>query len=134
MQTVYQQRTIEYLADPDGTRGRIRETVVDGTGQPPNIVWNGAPKTRVIANDVRPQGAGLFRYYAFDAPVAPTMREVTTNADVPEEERRLTVQVGIAFEVLPERGRPTRLGSLFQNTVFVRTADPTDPTHSPKCT
>ncbi|CAA9524743.1 MAG: hypothetical protein AVDCRST_MAG85-3130 [uncultured Solirubrobacteraceae bacterium] len=133
-QTTYQRRTIVYVPEQDGTSGRIVETVVTGAGQPPEIAWTGGTTTRTLITDVRPQGQGLFRYYTFDAPVAPVMREVTSSSGVPVEERRLTVQVGIAFEVLTARGRSARQNSLFENTVFVRTADPTDPTHSPKCT
>ena len=134
-QTVFQKRTVEYVPAADGGPGRIDETVVDGVGDPPNVAFPGAPRTRTILTDVRPPAGwdGIFRFYAFEALSAPQMREVTAPI-VPEGERRLTVQVRIAFEVRPRGGRNPRQKILFDNNVYVRTADPTDPTRSPKCT
>ena len=134
---VYQRRTLEYVPVAGG-RGRIDETVLTGTGQPPTMNWSAAPKRRTLVQDVVPrQGrTGIFRYHRFEALSAPNMIEVLPDGtgSVPLADRRLTVQVDVAFEVLPKAGRPMRLKTLFENRVYVRTADPTDPTRSPKCT
>ena len=134
---VYQKRTLEYVPTGGG-RGRVDQTVVTGTGTPPNVGWGAAPVTRTLLRDAKPLDGwtGLFRYRRFEALSAPNMIEVLPDAtgSVPLTDRRLTVQVDVAFEVLPEPGRSARLATLFQNKVYVRTADPTDPTRSPKCT
>jgi type II secretory pathway pseudopilin PulG len=134
---VYQRRTLEYFPAPDG-RGRVEETVVTGTGTPPNVGWAAAPVRRTLLRSARPLAGrtGLFRYHRFEALSAPQMFEVVPDASgsVSESDRRLTVQIDVGFEVLPEPGRSARLATLFENKVYVRTADPTDPTRSPKCT
>jgi len=134
--TQFQQRTLQYVPAADGGPGRIDETVVDGAGDPPSVSFGASPpRTRTILTDVQPPAGwdGIFRYYAFDALLAPQMREVTAPV-VPAGERQLTVQVRVAFEVRPRGGRKPRQKVLFDNGVYVRTADPTDPTRSPKCT
>jgi hypothetical protein len=129
----YQRRTLQYIADADGTRGRIDESVVTATGTPGSLAWTAPAVTRTLITGVKPPAAGLFRFWTFEAETAPALREVTADP-VSQADRQLTVQVGVKYDVLPDRGRPVRSTSSFENTVFVRTADPTDPTRSPKCT
>lgn len=129
-----QKRTLQWVPSAqDPSRGAITETVVNGTGTPPNVTFNDAnATTRTIVTDVAPLGSRLFRYFAFDAPNAPAMRSLDTRP-LPLADRQIAVQIEVKFDALPGAGRQNRLKSVFENKIYVRTADPTDPTRSPKC-
>lgn len=133
----YQKRRLRYEATSPG-RGRIVETVVNGSGSPPDVVFPadtaGPPDvtTRVLVDGIAPSaGVPLFRYYAYESASAPDMRLLAT--PVTAAERALTVKVAIAFDAFPHRGGDARVQTRLESHAFVRLADPTDPEHSPKC-
>jgi prepilin-type N-terminal cleavage/methylation domain-containing protein len=73
----------------------------------------------------------LFRYYSFDAndPIRPAnLLSVPLSAD----DAQRVVQITVSFAALPSRGGG-RTAEPFTSNVYVRTADPTDPDHSPLC-
>jgi prepilin-type N-terminal cleavage/methylation domain-containing protein len=128
-----QKRTLQYV--PNGTTGRgsITETVIDGAGTLPAVTFNGTPRTRTITTEVAPpSNAPLFRYFKYDPNLSPTVQQLTLpiNAD----NRQIIVQVQTAFVAYARDGRDSdRVKTRLENKITVRTADPTDPTRSPKC-
>jgi prepilin-type N-terminal cleavage/methylation domain-containing protein len=109
------------------------------TGTPP-FTFSATPvRTRVIADRLLNQQSGgttvpFFTYYSFDAgnPVRPA-NLLPTPLSASDAAR--VVQIRVAFAALPTRGgatyKPT--GEPFTANVYNRTADPTDPDHSPLC-
>jgi hypothetical protein len=119
----------------------IVETVWRGSGTPPNVTYPAQPwRTRTLVSDVQAvPGVPLFRYFAFQgtnpatpdlvqtAPLNPEPHSTASNAAA------RTVKIAVAYEVLPSRSQFTRTRTRFENFVYVRTSDPTDPEHSPQC-
>lgn len=130
----------------------------DTSWQPPSPVPAGwtpgysttPSRTRTLATDltlVREAGSDtpFFRYFAFSAtdPIQPTNRLPTPlgvhdQADssgklVPIDDRARTVQILLSFQAHPVNPQSDMVSTTFQNQVYARTADPTDPTHSPQC-
>ncbi|MGB2711044.1 MAG: prepilin-type N-terminal cleavage/methylation domain-containing protein [Conexibacter sp.] len=95
-------------------------------------------RTRVVADKLalRTQSGvnvPFFRYYMFDGndPIRPS-KLLTTPLSASDAAR--VVQVSISYSALPSRaGAPSSAGEPFTANVYVRTADPTDPDHSPLC-
>lgn len=104
------------------------------------FVFTGSPyRTRVIADRLTTVGGGasaqpFFTYFAFDAanPIRPS-RRLTTPLDATNPDRAKVVQVRVAFTALPARRSSRSAGEPFTADTYVRTADPTDPDHSPLC-
>ena len=143
--------------DPDGDgNGDLNETVWNTLASPPADTYATPPTTtrNVLKGMMRSledeapadNGEGraigdpvpVFRYYTFlgNNPATPALR-LQTPLSVADRAR--VVRIAIAFDSLPSRrqGAPTgtrsRVDTRFENDVFVRTADPTDPEHSPQC-
>jgi prepilin-type N-terminal cleavage/methylation domain-containing protein len=103
--------------------------------------FNGAPtSTRTVISDVAPvpknPGPGnepFVRYFGFDANLpAAVNQEVATPVSVVNAAK--VVQVNLSFVARPSRATaPSALDSVFQQSVYFRTADPTDPAKGPKC-
>lgn len=121
--------------------GKIVERDYDGTassGQPPFTFSSTPSRTRVILDGVQLQSSGgnpvpFLRYYSFDAnnPVRPA-NLLSTPLSAGDAAR--VVQITISFQALPSRlGSTAASAEPFTANVFVRTADPTDPEHSPLC-
>ena len=74
----------------------------------------------------------FFKFYAFDErdPIRPSKLLTTPLSDT---DRDNVVKVEINFQSLPTRVGNRHPGEPFTSEVFVRTADPTDPEHSPLC-
>jgi prepilin-type N-terminal cleavage/methylation domain-containing protein len=120
--------------------GTLTERDYTGTPQagPPPYSFSGTPsRTRVIARNLANQKQGaatvpFFTYYSFNAanPVRPAnlLAVPLSAADMAR-----VVQVTVAFAALPSRGASALAAEPFTANVFVRTADPTDPDHSPLC-
>jgi hypothetical protein len=128
-----QKRTLQYV--PDGTTGRgsIVETVIDGNDvPPPNVGFTATPRTRTIVSNVAPvPGRPVFRFYKYDPDRSPDVELL--NPPVSAANRQLIVQVQTTYETFPTRAGSDRSKTVLDNKVTVRTADPTDPTRSPKC-
>jgi prepilin-type N-terminal cleavage/methylation domain-containing protein len=120
--------------------GTLTELDYDGSatgGQPP-FSFSGTPsRTRAILNRLQLQTSGrasvpFFRYYSFDGnnPIRPA-RLLATPLSANDAQR--VVQVTVSFQALPSRGGSGTVAEPFTANVYVRTADPTDPDHSPLC-
>jgi len=138
---VPQKRDIKFSA----ATGKITETDYAGstsnsTTGPPFTFSATVSRTRVILDHVKPQVSSsgvtlpFFTYFSFDGgnPVRPANLLTTplSATDIPR-----VVQITVNFSALPSRGGSSLStpGEPFTANVFVRTADPTDPDHSPLC-
>ena len=120
--------------------GAIVERDYTGTatgGQPPFSFAGTPSRTRTILNRIQLQTSGgvavpFFRYYEFDAnsPIRPD-RLLSTPLNANDAQR--VVQMTISFQALASRGGSSNTAEPYTATVYVRTADPTDPDHSPLC-
>ncbi len=76
----------------------------------------------------------IFRYYAFlgNDPATPALLLQTP---LSATDRARVVKIAISFDARPTRraGAKNRVDTTFEGDIFVRTADPTDPEHSPQC-
>jgi Tfp pilus assembly protein PilW len=131
--------------DPNTTGGTITEYFYPGSGTPPNVIFPNNPTRQrtLITNATRytdpsnGQVVPVFRYYAFTPqPVTPNQLQATPLDGNPSSTAAnaaaKTVKVSVSFTANPAR-QTNRTKSLFQNYVYVRTSDPTDPDHSPQC-
>jgi Tfp pilus assembly protein PilW len=127
-----QKRTLEYIPNGSG-RGQIRETVVTGTGTLPHVTFTATPVTTTIVDNVAPvSGVPIFRYFKYDPNSSPNVLPLAT--PVAAGDRQLLVQVQTAFEAFPVHAKDAdKVKTRLDNKITVRTADPTDPTHSPQC-
>ena len=129
-----QKRTLEYVPTGDG-RGKIVETVVDGDDTPPpNTKFIAAPRTRTIGGNIALiDGTPLFTYFKYDPNDSPAVQQLSP--PISAENRQIIVQIKTAFDVYPTQtdAAEDRVKTRMVNKVTVRTADPTDPTRSPKC-
>jgi type II secretory pathway pseudopilin PulG len=122
------------------SNGTITENDYVGTGTPPNMTWPATPtRTKTLITDITPvTGVPVFRYYGFEFnPVTPNRLQTTPLDGNPtssaDNAAARTVKVGISFVALPSRSPSTSVKTTFQNEVYSRTSDPTDPEHSPQC-
>ncbi|HET6448501.1 MAG TPA: prepilin-type N-terminal cleavage/methylation domain-containing protein [Conexibacter sp.] len=108
------------------------------TGGSPPFTFSALPsRTRVILDRMTLASAGgvpipFFTYYGFDGSTPP---QPTDQLSVPlsDTDRARVVQIRVSFMALPSRASSSSLGEPFTTDVFVRTADPSDPEHSPLC-
>jgi len=124
--------------------GSLTERVYPGTtngdpdpGEAPFLFASTPSRTRVVLDHMQLQreaGADVpfFRYYMFDGsdPIRPS-RLLPTPLSAGDAAR--VVQVTISYAALPSRGGSGTTPEPFTANVYVRTADPTDPDHSPLC-
>jgi type II secretory pathway pseudopilin PulG len=125
--------------------GSIVEKVYPGTPDPnydptkkqgsttPYLFATTPSVTRTVLDKMTlQQSVPLFKYYSFNStdPITPSNMLGTPLADT---DRDNVVQIQIAFKALASRRNNAYAGEPFTSTVFVRTADPTDPQHSPLC-
>jgi prepilin-type N-terminal cleavage/methylation domain-containing protein len=94
-------------------------------------------RTRVVLDKIKlrkenGQDVPFFKYYSFSDtdPIRPS-NLLTTPLSATDRDN--VVQVTVNFQALPSRLNSTYPGEPFTSDVFVRTADPTDPEHSPLC-
>jgi prepilin-type N-terminal cleavage/methylation domain-containing protein len=140
---VPQKRDITFSAAAGTITERDYTGATSNSTTGPPFTFGATPvRTRVILDHVKPQvtsgGVTLpfFTYYSFDSgnPVRPANLLVDSPSlsatDIPR-----VVQITVNFSALPSRGGSSinTPGEPFTANIFVRTADPTDPTHSPLC-
>lgn len=118
-----QRRTITFVPDATGDKGRIEETTQLGVGRPPDVTsWNAA-ETRVIANGVKLiSGTPFFRYYTFTGSPASATLLLTTPLSAGDLYRVVRVQV--AFQTSTDRVSQDLPSLRFENAATARTADP----------
>lgn len=150
-----QARRLAYVAGGAGQNGSLIESVWDTVvlGTTPEATaaatFSRAPsRTRTLISDIalaqdqddldgdgdRAELVPLFRYFRFigTAPATPN-DQLQPPLDSAEMER--VVRIAVTFDARPTRGPASRnkLDTRFGTDIFVRTADPTDPDHSPSC-
>jgi hypothetical protein len=128
-----QKRTLTYVPGANG-RGKITQTVIDGIGTPPNVNFTtNAPVTSTIVDNVAPvSGVPIFRYSKYDPNQAPVMQQLSQ--PISAADMQIIVQVETALEFFPVNSADASTVRVrMDNKITVRTADPTDPTRSPKC-
>ena len=101
-------------------------------GSPPYTFSTTPSRTRVILDRMAGTGVPFFTYYGFDGRTPP---QPTNQLPVPlsNTDRALVVQIRVSYMALPSRASSSSTGEPFEADVFVRTADPSDPEHSPLC-
>jgi Tfp pilus assembly protein PilW len=136
-----QKRTLRYV----DTEKRLYEDVVNGTGTFPALVFTGTTTTRQLVRPIveatKKVGSTtttlpIFRYYKYVAGTTTGALQQLTSplsaTDAPE-----VAVISVAFAALPvhkvERTTDTKDGSTFESDVYVRLADPTNPTEGPAC-
>jgi hypothetical protein len=122
--------------------GTLTEQDYPGTatgGQPPFRFAATPSRTRVILDRLQLVSSGgttipFFRYYSFDGndPIRPSNLLTTP---LSSDDAAHVVQVSVSFAALPSRGGGLsgQVAEPFAANVFIRTADPSDPQHSPLC-
>ena len=112
---------------------RIVERVHAVTGTPPDITVAAAPTTErtLVAGISRVPGVPVFRYFKYDATYSPNMVQLAP--PVSPADRQLTVTIDVTFDSFPEGQADARSNTRVTGRAFMRTADPSDPEHSPKC-
>ena len=126
---IVQRRTLTY----DAAAKRILETVWTGAGTRPNITFDTAPQSSVIAEGIVPNGsAPVFEYYRFQVPANGGTAQPTriTTTPLGTDDLARTVQVGFNFVAV---GRRSTTRAEMSSTVYVRTSNPTTPDSSPLC-
>jgi type II secretory pathway pseudopilin PulG len=126
---VVQRRTLTY----DAATKRLLESVWTGAGTRPNVTFDTAPQTSVIADGIVPNGAKpIFEYYRFQVPAGggTAVPALITDAPLDADDLARTVQVGLNF-VAVGRAATTRVD--MSSKVYVRTSNPTNPDNSPLC-
>jgi type II secretory pathway pseudopilin PulG len=126
---IVQRRTLTY----DPATKRLLETVWTGAGTRPNVTFDTAPQSSVIADGIVPDGsAPIFEYYRFQVPAAGGSARPTliTTTPLGADDLASTVQVGFNFVAV---GRRSTTRVEMSSTVYVRTSNPTNPDNSPLC-
>ena len=113
----------------------LREDTWQGTGSITNVTFPTIPtQTRTLLDPVGlVSGVPLFRFFAFDANLPASVNQPIT-APVSVADSRRVVQVNVSFVARPTKATAaTGRDSTFQQAVFFRKADPTDPIKGAKC-
>jgi type II secretory pathway pseudopilin PulG len=106
-----------------------------GTGTPPTMTWPGTPtSTRTVLENVAQQGSTpVFRYYTWDAGT-PVQPNALLAAPLSTADEARVARISLSFKALPAADlRDTRGAADLQDAVYVRIADPTDPSRGPRC-
>ena len=126
-----QRRTITF----NPSTGTVTETDWNMSGSiPASPTYTLARTVNLATNLVGVANTGFFRYYAFTQnPVTPDRQ--LTSLPLVESDRAQVVKIGVSFVARPTRGGnlTNQVPTTFQNDVYVRTSDPSDPEHSPQC-
>lgn len=114
----------------------LKEDTWQGTGSVSNVIFpvTALPTTRTLVDPVGlVPGVPLFRFYGFDANLPASVNQPIV-APVSVLDSRRVVQVNVSFVARPTRATAASgRDSTFQQAVFFRTADPTDPIKGAKC-
>jgi hypothetical protein len=132
-QLTLQRREIAFVQSAGNpNRGDIVERVTPVTATKPAMAY-GTQTQRTLANDVAraSSGSAFLRYFKYSTTVSPDTVELT--APVPLADREVIMRIDVAFDAFPTGTNESKLKSVFTEQAFVRTADPTDPTRTPRC-
>lgn len=129
-----EQRRLRY------TGGAIVEETYQVSGTLPDIVVASTPsRRRTLLDGVAQNGATpIFRYFAFatTAPISPSLQLFPdATGSVIKTDLARTVRIDVSFVAQPLKGDPNdRVRTVLENSVFVRSSDPGEPTLGPQCT
>jgi prepilin-type N-terminal cleavage/methylation domain-containing protein len=131
-----EKRELAFEVPAGATRGQIVERVYKNQAIPPaqSFPAGATPdRTNVLADNLtRVNNGPIFRYWKYDPALSPNLLPLTP--PIADTDRALVVQVGATFDSWSTGGRiADKVHTQFDSKVFVRTADPTDPEHSPRC-
>jgi prepilin-type N-terminal cleavage/methylation domain-containing protein len=114
----------------------LREDTWQGTGTQTNVVFPTLPtQSRTLLDPAAlVPGVPLFRYFGFDANLPASVNQQITVLPVSVNDSRRVVQVNVSFVARPTKATAASTrDSTFQQAIFFRTADPTDPLKGAKC-
>jgi prepilin-type N-terminal cleavage/methylation domain-containing protein len=101
----------------------------------PSVTYPASPtSTSTLLENVATVGSTpLFRYYSWGSGSSPTPSTLLATPLVAAN-IALPVKIGISFAALPDRAFNTsKPSATFDDSVYMRLADPTDPTHGQAC-
>ena len=115
----------------------IKEDLWLGQGTSSNVTFPTLPtRTDTLISPVRlVTGTPLFSYYGFDSNLPASVNQLLATP-ISAADSQKVVQVDISFIAMSSINKtPTASprDTTFQQSVFFRTADPTDPAKGPKC-
>jgi prepilin-type N-terminal cleavage/methylation domain-containing protein len=131
-----QKRQLTYeLPTATATRGAIYERVWENKSTTMGgLAFAATPdRTRVVADNLSRVGSlPIFRYSKYDPQSSPLMQALAP--PIVDSDKSLIVQIKTTFNAFPLTSRrAATVATRLESKVFIRTADPTDPEHSPKC-
>lgn len=130
-----EKRTLRYEPAERTIYEDVRVGTVAGGELEPEVEYPTSPdRTRVLATGIAPDGAQpIFSYFAFTAEAAPTPTEALATPLSPGSLERVA-RIEVRFDALvTDSADPTRGSTVLHDQVYVRAADPNDPSPIPTC-
>jgi prepilin-type N-terminal cleavage/methylation domain-containing protein len=123
--------------------GAIKEQTWTGTysgsGTSLTVNWAATPTSKVLVDPVAQVATPLgptpyFRFWGFDANLPATINQPLDTTPLSAADAGRVVQIDVNFVARPTGSTTTSpRDSIFQQSIFFRTADPMDPGKGPKC-
>jgi prepilin-type N-terminal cleavage/methylation domain-containing protein len=106
-----------------------------GSGTTLTVNWSASPTTRTLVAPVGQVGTTpYFRFWGFDANLPATINQPLDALPLSTTDAGRVVQVDVSFDSRPTGATASnRRDSIFQQSIYFRTADPMDPGKGPKC-
>jgi prepilin-type N-terminal cleavage/methylation domain-containing protein len=107
-----------------------------GSGTTLTVNWAATPTSKVLVDPVSQVDATTpyFRFWGFDANLPATINQPLDATPLSAADAGRVVQVDVSFVARPTGSITTsKRDSIFQQSIFFRTADPMDPGKGPKC-
>jgi prepilin-type N-terminal cleavage/methylation domain-containing protein len=106
-----------------------------GSGTNLTVTWAASPTTRILVGPVGQVGTTpYFRFWGFDANLPATINQPLDATPLSATDAGRVVQVDVSFDSRPTGATTSsRRDSIFQQSIYFRTADPMDPGKGPKC-
>ncbi len=131
-----QRRTIAW----DPATGKITESIYNGTGTYPDLVFPTAPSSqRLLLESVGQMKEGavtqpIFRFFTFKIGGAPgDLEQLPVPLSSTDVSRVVVVKVAFFAKPLNRAVVRNRDATSLQSDIYVRLADPTRPTEGPRC-
>lgn len=122
----------------DATGKKITDTVYTPSSTPPtqDSTWTKGATTTLLQDVVAEKDSSgadkpVFSYYGFQPDG--TVNSTPLSSPLSQADRARAVQVQIDFMVNPTGRDPSKQATTLQNDVYVRSADPNDPSNGPRC-
>jgi prepilin-type N-terminal cleavage/methylation domain-containing protein len=111
-------------------------TFTGPTGATPTVNWPAAvSQQRTLLRPIAQVGTTpYFKYWGFDANLPATINTPLSAVPLTADDAAKVVQVDVSFAARPSNAtKASDVDSVFQQSIFFRTADPMDPGKGPKC-